>query len=274
MQVPLARGFAGYDLHLIDSNSAMHFDLGIRTAHGRMLFEDVRVRRALFHAVDRQAIAERLMDGTVKVTDSPINPRSPYHDPDVMSYRRDPGLSRRLLDEAGWAVGPDGLRRKDGRRFSFTLLNRAGSADRILVAQVIQAQLGEVGVEVAFETLESVAWSARWRRGEWEAVVSAWFLPADPGITGLYACDGANNMTGFCDPTLDDLLLRSDHALTFALRKPLLDRAQERLAESARTLPLYHNTTPELVRKRVGNYRGSGTNFGSFWNLYEWTLPG
>jgi RNA polymerase-binding transcription factor DksA len=74
------------------------------------------------------------------------------------------------------------------------------------------------------------------RADEWlrfDELFDAWFLPADPGITGLYACKGANNMTGFCDPALDDLLERSDHALTLATRKPLLDRAQERLAESA-----------------------------------------
>jgi peptide/nickel transport system substrate-binding protein len=181
-------------------------------------------------------------------------------------------LSKRLLDEAGWLPGTDGVREKSGRRFSFVLLNRAGMSDRIQVAQVIQAELRTIGVLVLFETLENAAWTKRWRSGDWAAIVSAWFLPADPGITGLYACTGANNMTGFCEPDLDEILERSDHALTFALRKPLLDRAQERIAESARTLPLYYNVVPELVKKRVRNYRGSGTNFGSFWNLHEWTL--
>lgn len=271
-QVGLARRIAGYDVQLVDSNSVMHFDLGIRTAHGRRLFEDVRVRRALFHAIDRRAIAEKLMEGTVKLTDSPISPNSPYHDADVRGPAFDPERSRRLLDEAGWRPGPDGIRARDGVALAFVMLNRAGSNDRILVAQVIQAALKSVGVLVSFETLESAAWTRRWRTGQWEALVSAWFLPADPGITGLYACEGANNMTGFCDPELDAILERSDRALTLETRKPLLDLAQRRLAESARMLPLYQNVIPEVVARRVGNYRGSGTNFGSFWNLYQWTL--
>jgi peptide/nickel transport system substrate-binding protein len=152
------------------------------------------------------------------------------------------------------------------------MLNRSGSSDRIAIAQVIQAQLKAIGVEVSFETLESAAWTQRWRRGEWDAIVSAWFLPADPSLTGLYGCDGANNMAGFCDPELDVLLVRSDHTLAYADRKRDLDLAQERLAASARTLPLYYNVVPQVVSTRVGNFRGSGTNFGSFWNLYEWTL--
>ena len=271
-QVSLARGLPGYDVHLVEMNSVMHFDLSLATAHGRSLFADLRVRRALFHAIDREAIATKLLEGTVQVADSPLNPKSPFHNPGVRGFGRDPALSKSLLDEAGWRPGADGIRSKEGERFVFTLLLRAGTRDRSLVAQVIQAELREVGVEVRFETLESAAWSMRWRSGQWEAVVSAWFLPADPGLTGLYACRGANNMTKFCDPGLDDLLERSDRALLFADRKALLDRVQARLAETARTLPLYVNATPELVRKRIHNYRGSGTNFGSFWNLWEWTL--
>jgi peptide/nickel transport system substrate-binding protein len=207
----------------------------------------------------------------VKVADTPISPNSPYHHA-VLRYDFDPERSRRLLDAAGWVVGADGVRAKGGRRFSFVMLNRAGSADRIAIAQVIQAQLRAIGIEVAFETLESAAWTQRWRSGKWEAIVSAWFLPADPSMTNMYACDGANNMTGFCDAAFDEVLKRSDRVLDPEKRKPLLERAQELLAESARMLPLYYNVVPEVVHRWVGNYRGSGTNFGSFWNVYEWTL--
>jgi peptide/nickel transport system substrate-binding protein len=164
------------------------------------------------------------------------------------------------------------VRVKDGLRFSFVMINRAGSADRIAVAQVIQAQLRDVGVEVTFETLESAAWTRRWRTGEWEGLVSAWFLPADPSLTGLFACDGPNNMTGLCDPELDAVMRRSDRFLSFDRRKPVLDSAQARLAEAAMALPIYYNVIPQVVSTRIANYRGSGTNFGSFWNLHEWQL--
>ncbi|MBX7186867.1 MAG: peptide ABC transporter substrate-binding protein [Vicinamibacteria bacterium] len=271
-QVSVVRNLPASEVHLIDANSVMHFDLAIRTETGRALFDDVRVRRAIFHAIDREGMAKKLMEGAVKVAEGPINPNSPYHNAKVTTYPYDLARSRRLLDEAGWTMGEDGVRRKNGRRFSFVMLNRAGSTDRILLAQVIQAGLKAVGVEVNFETLESAAWTQRWRSGKWEAIVSAWFLPADPGITGLYACKGANNMAGFCDPALDEILERSDQALSFETRMPLLHEAQAKLAEQARMLPLYQNVMPEVVTKRVSGYRGSGTNFGSFWNLWQWRL--
>jgi peptide/nickel transport system substrate-binding protein len=261
-----------YDVHLISSNSVMHFDVNVQTERGRTLFGDRAVRQALFHAIDRPAIADRLMEGTVAVADGPLNTTNPYHNAEVSAYEFDPDRSRRMLNAAGWIAGNDGIRVKGGERFSFTIMNRGGSTDRIAIAQVIQAQLKDVGVEVRFETLESAAWTQRWRRGEWEAIVSAWFLPADPSFTRLYQCDGPNNMTGLCDPELDEVMIASDRALSFDERKPLLDEAQRRLADAAMSLPIYYNVIPEVVSTRIGNYRGSGTNFGSFWNLYEWTL--
>lgn len=271
-QVEEARGLAGYDVFLVSSNSFMHLDVSLNTDNARALFSDPSVREAMFHAVDRQAIADQLLQGTVVLADSPINHTSPYHNDAVTAVTFDPARAREMLDAAGWRPGPDGIRVKDGRRFSFTMLNRAGAVDRIAVAQVIQAQLKDVGIEVTFETLESAAWTQRWRSGQWEALVSAWFLPADPSVTGLYACDGSNNMTGLCDPALDALMEESDRYLDFARRKEALDRVQAELAEAQRMLPLYFNVVPELVSDRIEGHRGSGTNFGSFWNLWEWRL--
>ncbi len=147
-QVSEVRGLDGYQVHLVSSNTFLHLDLSVNTERARRLFSDPSVREALFHAVDRRAIADKLMQGTVRVADSPINPSSPYHDPDVPTVSFDPGLTGRMLADAGWLPGPDGIRVRDGERFSFTMLNRAGSTDRIAVAQVIQAELRDVGVEV------------------------------------------------------------------------------------------------------------------------------
>jgi peptide/nickel transport system substrate-binding protein len=266
------QGLDGYSANLISSNTFMHLDLSLNTDRSRIMFSDQDVRRALFMAIDRDAIANQLMQGTVHVANTPINPTSPYHNPNVSATRYDPTEAARLLTVAGWIEGSDGIRAKNGQRFSFTLLNRAGTADRIAIAQVIQAQLKSIGVEVTFETLESAAWTQKWRSFDWEGVVSAWFLPADPSFTGLYECDGPNNMTGFCTEALDEIMLASDRALEYADRKTLLDAAQVALASTDRMLPIYYNVIPELVSDRITGYRGSGTNFGSFWNLWDWSV--
>lgn len=271
-QVDEVRDLPGYTTHLISQNSFMHFDVSVNTDRGRALFGDREVRKALFQAIDRQAIADQLMQGTVTLANSPVNPTSAYHNPEVPSTTFDPAAARAALDAAGWTPGPDGIRVKDGERFAFTMLNRGGATDRIAIAQVIQAQLRDIGVAVTLETLESAAWTQRWRSGQWEGIISAWFLPADPSFTGLYACNGPNNMTGICDPALDETMEESDRYLDLSARKAALDRAQIALHEAAPMLPLFYNVIPELVSDRVEGYQGSGTNFGSFWNLHAWTL--
>lgn len=271
-QITAADAIEGFDVHRISSNSVMHFDLSLNTERARKLFSDLAVRRALFHAIDRRAITTQLMEGSVRLADSPINPISPYHYPDLVQPDYDPELAKSLLDELGWGIGSDGIRQKNGQRFSFTMLNRSGQASRTAVAQVIQAQLKVIGVEVQFETLENAAWTSRWRNKQWESVVSAWYLSADPSISGQYLCDGPNNMTNMCDPELDKWLLLSDRVLDFDTRKKYLDLAQARLASMSFGLPIYYNVIPEIVSRRINHYHGSGTNFGSFWNLYAWTL--
>jgi len=271
-QVKDLQAIEGYDASLIDSNAFLHFGTSILSERGKKLFSDPKVRQAMYYAIDREAIARDLMEDTVTLADTPINPLSPYYNPDTLVYNFDPEKSKQLLDEAGWAPGPDGIRVKDGERLSFTMLNRAGRNDRIAIAQVIQAQLKDVGIEVNMETKESAAWTEQWRSGDWEAMVGGWFLTADPSVTNLYACDGGNNMTGYCDPALDEVMKASDQALDFKDRKPLIDQVQALLAETAFDLPLYFNVLPTSFSQKLQNFKGSGTNLGSFWNVYEWDL--
>ncbi len=271
-QVKDLKQIDGYDVSLVDSNAFLQFGTSIKSDRGKLLFSDPNVRKAMYYAIDRESIATDLMEGTVTLANTPINPLSPYYNPNTTVYNYDPEKAKTLLDQAGWAPGADGIRTKDGERFSFTILNRGGRNDRIAIAQVIQAQLKEVGIEVQMETKESAAWTEQWRSGNWEAIVGGWFLTADPSVTNLYSCDGANNMTGYCDPKLDEAMKASDQALDFNERKPLIDQVQAIMADDGPDLPIYFNVLPISFSTKLTNFKGSGTNLGSFWNDYEWDL--
>ncbi len=271
-QVKEVQDLEGYHVELVNSNIWTHFDFNVATERGQKLFGDKMVRQALFHAIDREAIAEELMEGTVEVAHTVLTPNSPYHNPDVKKYDFNPELAAQMLDEAGWVVGADGIREKDGEKLSFTIINRTSRPERVAIAQVIQAQLKDIGVEVVFDNLENAAWIERWLSKDWEAVISGWILPADPSFTGLYACDGSNNFTGFCSEEMDAAMKASDEVFAFDERKPLVDEAQAILAEEAYSLPIYYQVLPFVVSDRLQNFKGSGTNLGSFWNSYEWDL--
>ena len=138
--------------------------------------------------------------------------------------------------------------------------------------QIIQQNWKSIGIDLQFDTKDSAARSQIWRSGQWEIQISRWVLPADPSITGLYSCKGSNNMTGFCDSAADDAMIASDQELDAAKRKTLLLKAQELLAEDAFSLPVYYNVNPVVISKKLGNFKASGTNLGSFWNVYEWEI--
>ena len=269
-QVKEVEDLQGYRVDMVPANSWIIFENSLFTERGKKLFGDPNVRKALFHAIDREAIVDGLMEGTVQLANSGISPTSPYYNPDVPVYEYDPAKAAQMLDDAGWAVGADGVREKDGERLSFTIINRSSRPERTAIAQAIQAMLKEVGVEVQFEDLENAAWLERWLSKDWEAIVGGWIIPADPSMTALYACDASNNFTGHCNPELDAAMQASDEVFDFKDRKPLMDKVQVMMAEEGRELPIYYNVFPFVLREDFQNFKGSGTNLGSFWNSYEW----
>ena len=273
-QVKEVEDLEGYKVELVPANSWIHMVFNVSTDRGQTVFGDPAVRKAIFHAIDREAIIEGIMEGTVQMANSGIAPNSPYYNPDVPVYDYDPAAAAQMLEDAGWTIGADGIREKDGERLSIMIMNRNSRPERTAIAQAIQAMLKEVGVEVTFENLESGAWLEKWLSKDWEAIIGGWIIPADPSLTALYACDASNNFTGFCNPELDELMKQADETFDFAERKALMDQVQVMLAEDGRELPIYYNTRPYVMREDFQNFKGSGTNLGSFWNTYEWDFGG
>jgi len=268
----------GLHVEMVPSNVFYYIGFNIAPPGGRPdLFGDKRVRQAMYYAIDRQAIVDQLLEGTVQIANSPIPPSSPYHNSEITSYGYNPEKARQLLSEAGWHdTNGDGVLDKNGVKFSFEWLNRSGRADRIAIAQVAQAQLKQVGIESTMVELEAAAWSDRWRSFNWEAQVGGWFMSVDASLTNYYHTrdgkNGSNNFTGFSFPELDKVMEESDQVLDFATRKPLLDRAQEILAEEAPVVFLYYRDSPWVVADSLKNFKGSGTNLGNWWNSWEWDL--
>src|SRR5690606_27705984 len=80
----------GYKVELVPANSWIIFETHVATERGQKRFGDPNVRKALFRAIDRQAIVDGLMEGTVQIANSGISPTSPYYSPDVPVYEYDP----------------------------------------------------------------------------------------------------------------------------------------------------------------------------------------
>jgi peptide/nickel transport system substrate-binding protein len=240
-------------------------------------FADVRVRRALVYAIDRELIARTILDGLAPITDGPIQPLSWAYDDRMPRYAYDPARARTLLDEAGWRVtSGNPVRRRAGRPLSFTLITQAGYAIRENVAQTIQQQLRDVGVDVRVELHDGTALSAIWFEGRFDAMLHWWQLPADPELTTFFAADrlppAGRNINYYRDARLTSVLYASDRTVNPAERKQLLQQAQRMIAEAVPEIPLYTVTRLDAIPARLQNFKGNPTNTGIFWNVHEWEI--
>jgi peptide/nickel transport system substrate-binding protein len=237
-------------------------------------FADVRVRRALSHAVNRDLIVSTILDSLVQVVNGPVQPLSWAYEPNVPSYAFDPAKARTLLTEAGWIPGASGVRVKNGVPLTFTLITQAGFAIRENVAQTLQAQFRDVGVDMKVRLIDGTTISTLWFGGDFDAMLHWWQSGADPEITLFFARDrtppAGRNINYLADDALTSLLYESDRTVDQTTRGELLKRAQMRVAELAPEIPLYNTSKIDAVPATLQNFKGNPTNAGPFWNVHEW----
>ena len=113
-------------------------------------FRSVDVRRALTHAVHKKALIDKLYGSHADPCDGPVHPMLWGYDPDVRKFAFDPVESERLLDAAGWKVGADGIREKDGKRLSFRLSANTGNAVKEQLVPLVCRMLRDIGVDAPY----------------------------------------------------------------------------------------------------------------------------
>jgi len=162
-----------FTLFTSPSNSYNYVGWNLR----RPMFQDLRVRRALAHAVNIGDMIRYILYGYGEQSTGLFTPEMWFFNPHVQPLDYDPEKSRRLLDEAGWVPGPDGVRVKDGERFSFTLLTNNGNVVRSDIATLVQENLRAIGIEVKVELYEWAVLLKRFvNQGEFDAIVLGWAL--------------------------------------------------------------------------------------------------
>lgn len=265
----------GVEVRRTPGNAYEHVTLNQRRIAA---FRDVRVRQALLHAIDRDTLVATILDGLAPVTHGAIQPVSWAYTADVPTYAFDPDRARALLDEAGWTDGNgDGIRDKDGQPFRFTLITQAGFAVREAVAQVLQRQFRDVGVDMTVQLVDGTSISGLWFQGEFDAMLHWWQMPADPELTLFFAADRmpprGRNINYFEDARVTELVYAADRTVDQAERTRLLGEAQRRIAELLPELPLYGITKLDAIPSTLRGFTGNPTNTGVFWNVHAWAFP-
>lgn len=222
----------GYEIQAMPGRA---YDYVAWNPSGHPAFGDVRVRRALSLALDREGMVAALgMSRYAEPARGPYGPLFPDLAAALPATGRDVERARRLLDGAGWSRPSEGeVRRRGDDRLAFDLLVPAGSDRRMSAAVMIQDQLAEVGVEVRVRTREFNALFTSVREGDYEAALLGWQVALDPDISPFWY-DPASplNVVGFDSPRVRSLMDSALAAPTAAEAEARWRRAGRAIAEA------------------------------------------
>lgn len=223
-------------------------------------FDDVRVRRAVAHAIDREALALLAGFGEFRVKADYLSATTRYYDPsfnDVLRY--DVAEANRLLDEAGWtARDAAGYRTQNGRRLFAEMLVSETSTSPGTNIIAIQADLKKIGFEILLTQLPQNQILERRNANHYQLLGGGyWHTNTPDGLFIVYHGEQVSptytgqNSSRLQDAALDDLLTRARHATDPVVLRELYSQAQRRLTELVPAVPVYENHTLIAYRRNV-----------------------
>jgi peptide/nickel transport system substrate-binding protein len=218
---------------------------------------DVRVRRALAHSWPREETAKRLYppEGATLVA-GPYPPGVPGNPPDLKPPTYDPAESARLLDEAGWKAGPDGIRRKAGKRASIEMLHPTGIQMYAAIGEILRDAYQQVGVELVLRPIEWAAFVERGQKGEFDVqfVGRIFFPPAVDPYPYFHSSQwppGGENVGFYKNPEADRMMEAARVELDAAKRLDLYQQIARKLAEDQAADFLWDADQNWAMAKRV-----------------------
>jgi peptide/nickel transport system substrate-binding protein len=259
-------------LNVVANDTTKYFWISLNQENE--LFTDVKVRQAFVHAIDRQAIIDTVLKGYAKLADAAITPNQAFYYTDqVTRYNYDPEKAKQLLAEAGWTDSDgDGIVDKDGKKFSF-LFEIAQQGDLEPVAQMVHQYLKKVGLDVELKTLE---WNTMIQKNviqrDYEMILNWWAYPTDPDVFAQYFSGNAgkgNNIPGYKDEKLDDLLLKGQQTSDPEERKKIYTEVQQYMSDTLPYLYLWYPQELSVSSKRI---KGAPEMYmgGKLYYINEW----
>lgn len=263
---------AAVDIKVLDSADARVMMFNFRYAP----FRDLRVRRAIQYATDRQALVDGALLGYGTAAYAPLQ-MLPDAAVDLPRHDNDIDKARALLREAGWTPGDGGIVVKDGQPLSFELVAPTNDATRQDLAVMLSAQLRRVGIDARVVIKD---WKA-FKIQDATALILGGGAADDPDnnlyryFSSKLGAEGTN-YNGYSNPKVDALLDAARNELDADKRKRLYQQLQRELVEDPPYNYLVYLKHIYGVRKGWTGFRprlaGHGTT--PLWNIEEWARVG
>ncbi len=234
----------GMNLRLFDTLSLNYIGFNVEQAP----FDDPRVRRAVSQAINVQTMIDGIVEGAGVRAIGPISEAVVGFHPTLEGLSYDPDAARALLAEAGHANG-----------FSTTLWTN-DNPTRVAIAEIVQNNLADVGIDVSIEVLEWGAYLSQTAEGLHDMFILGWVTVTGDADYGMYALlhssnvGAAGNRAFFANSRVDELLDLGRRETNPERRLALYHEVQEILVQEAPMLNLYHPKWMVAVGRGVENY--------------------
>ncbi len=218
-------------------------------------FDNVTVRNAVAHAVDREEIVNVVFEGELAVpVRTALPPSIPGYNPELeaLAPKLDIDRAKALLVEAGFQENNDGIMERDGQPFR-PVLYTSTSATHGQVATLLQAQLRKAGIDVQIQQMEVGALLDFTPKGEHDMLLLGYSW-GEPNALYLFLSSDrlkSSNRVHFSNEKFDQLLKQGQQTLDFEQRLPIYTEAQKLLIEQQPWVPLYMPLAKTAVASRI-----------------------
>ena len=280
-QVPVtfyddASAQTNFTLFPYDTFSFQFFGYNLNKEKGSPIFQDVKVRQALFYAVDRPGIVAKIREGLSTVAQGTMPVLSWAYQPDKMTtrYDYDPAKAEQMLDEAGWVKGADGLRGKDGTPLTFEMYTYSGDKTIEGYASVFQENWKAIGVTMTPKYEEFSAFVTRLTKTfDFQAFLVGFFWNVDPDQQTMWDTKQYGpgfNLYNYSNPKVDELLEKALRTLDKAERTQNYVDAQNLILADAPALIIDFPKDIWGVSSRLKNFIPNAVSYAATWNSYQW----
>jgi peptide/nickel transport system substrate-binding protein len=252
-----------------DSNLALFMRPGMNVAyfafnHEKEPFDDPKVRQALNHAVNKQAIIDAFYAGNAKPAKNPMPDVIPGYNDEIEPYEYDLDKAKQLLEEAGYG---------DGFKMELWAMSAARDylPEPLKIAEAMQADFEKLGIEVEIVTYDWTTYLEKIDAGEAQSFLLGWIGDNGDADNFLYVLldqESGSNNANYKSDELHELLVNAQTETDENVRNELYKQAQEIIHEDAPWVPLVHTEVGLAGKSNLKGFVPHPTGTEKFTNAY------
>ncbi len=259
-----------------------HIDLNLDNP----ILKDLKVRKALMYSINRQDLVTALFDGKQEVALHSLSPIDPWFTKDtqiITDYKYNKDEANKLLDEAGWKMGADGVRAKGSEKLSITLMSTAGNKTRELVEQYLKDQWKQVGIEIEIKNEPArVFFGETTKKRKFTGMAMyAWVSsPESSPKSSLHTASIPNekngwsgqNVSGWSNAIADELLTKIDDEFSNEKRISYVQEVMKHYTNELPAIPLYYRSVMAVNPTNLKGFKLPGHQFQETNDVENWTF--